>query len=350
MKNTMMKGSLYGLVGGAALILAGCGASSDDGTTLVDKVSIPGTPTAISTSNQNTIVSETADSVDGAMAVGEIPVSAAVEGHNAPAFSIFDFASGRLLDYARQGLGQQQNIPAAISASLPVPCDSGTATMTFNVQNLNVNEPAATVLQPGDSFSANFSNCVDNTSGTTMNGGMSATLVSGTLVNGCGETAQGCGDVTLSMSFNDLQVSEMGVAGLADGGFTMAHDSTTNTNTVSGSDFYIYSSTGQGVHMSNFNIASTLSGNTETTTLSMTLASTRINGSVQIQTTTPLVTANVDTDDRPSSGALEITGASSKLTVTALDTTSVQLDLDESNDGSVDRTVTVTWTTIESMP
>ncbi len=192
-----------------------------------------------------------------------------------------------------------------------------------------------------------FDNCVDNMDGTTSNGSISATMVSGSLTAGCDETAT-CSDFSLAMSFNDLQITEMGETGLIDGGFNLAYASATTTNTMSGNDIYIYSSTGQGAHMSNFNIVSAMSGSTETVTVSSTLASTRMNGSVQVQTTTPFVTANVDTDNYPSSGVMVITGANSTLTVTVLDATRAQLDLDADNNGTVDQTTTVLWTDIDA--
>ncbi len=346
MKSTIMKGALIGLMGGTVLILAGCAAEENTGTTLlIDKVNVPSTPTAISTSNQNTVVAETSDSVDGALTVGgSAPVGASLQDQAASGFSIFDFARGPLLDTVRQGLVQQQNLPAAIAVTQSVACDSGSMSLT-----LNLNNPISTTLQPGDSFSVRFDNCNDSQDGTTSNGSMSATVDSGTLEAGCDATGT-CSDFSLGMNFNDLQITEMGETALIDGGFTLVYASATNTNTISGNDFYMYSSTGQGVHMSNFNIASTLSGSTETTTVTMTLASTRINGSVQIQTTAPLVTTNIDADDYPSSGTLEITGANSKLTVTATSSSSVLLELDEDNDGTLDQSATVNWTVIESAP
>jgi len=340
MKNTLMKGSLFGLIGGMALTLAGCGAGTDDGVTLVDKVSIPGTPAAISASNQNTVVAETSDGVDATVTTGSVsPIGVSLQDQGASRFSLFDFATGRLLEMMQQGLIQQQNLPAAITQSLP--CDSGSMSLT-----INLSDPTGSTLKVGDSFSVSFNNC--SLDGSTTNGSMNARVVLGTLETGCGNTGT-CTDYTLSMSFNDLQIAEMGQTGLIDGGFNLAYVSATNTNTISGDDLYVYSSTGQGVHMSNFNIASSLSGSTETTTVSMTLASTRINGSVQIQTTTPLVTTNVDTDDYPSSGVLRITGANSTLTVTVTSSTSVMLELDADNDGTIDQTEpNILWTDIEA--
>jgi len=340
MKSTYLKVGLLGALGGMALTLAGCGANLDGtGTTsTIEKVAIPSAQTTITDSNQNTVVSETADSVDGTMGAGGLPLSAVVEQPGAAAFSIFDFAGGRALNMASQGIGQQQALPSALV--LTMPCDSGTATMT-----INVSDPSATTLQAGDSFTMSFSSCKDNTDGTTLNGSLTATLDSGTLEQGCGETVQGCGDVTLSMSFNDLQASGMGETVLADGGFTLTRVGAQDT--VSGSDFYLYT-TGRGVHLSNFTITSVKGQSSESVTVSMDLASTRLNGLVTIRTTTALVTVNGD--ERPSSGVLEISGANSRLTVTALDPNSVQLDLDVGADGTIDNSATVTWTDIESTP
>ena len=340
MNNTLMKAPLLGLIGGMTLTLIGCGAVTDDtaDTSSIDKVAVPSTPTAITAANQETVVAETANGVDGATSIGSVPMGASAD-RTAPDFSLFDFASGPLLAGIHQGLAQQQNLPSAIAISQPIPCDSGSMLVNFDVS-----DPTASTLQTGDSFAVTFSNC--SMDGATSNGSMSASVTSGSLVAGC-DASGTCTDFALRMDFNDLQVTEMGETGLIDGGFTLAYDSATITTTIRGDDLYFYASTGQGAHMSNFVIASTLSGNTETTTADMTMASTRIDGSVRIRTTTPLVTTNVETDDYPSSGVLQITGAGSTLTVTALDASSVRLELDADNDGTIDQDVTATWAEIE---
>ncbi len=107
MKNTTVKSTLAGLMGGAVLVMAGCAAEDATSTTvLVDKVNVPSTPTAISASNQNTVVAETADSVDASLTVGTAPLGASLQNQSASGFSLFDFARGSLLDTVGQGLVQ----------------------------------------------------------------------------------------------------------------------------------------------------------------------------------------------------------------------------------------------------
>ena len=49
-------------------------------------------------------------------------------------------------------------------------------------------------------------------------------------------------------------------------------------------------------------------------------------------------------DDNPSAGQLLISDSTSSVLVTVLDNINVQLDVDIDLDGTIDRTIVVTWT------
>ena len=80
-----------------------------------------------------------------------------------------------------------------------------------------------------------------------------------------------------------------------------------------------------------------------TTTLQGRLQSTQAGGFVDVATppAAPLVTYSADA--YPSSGAVQITGRSSALLMTAVSSSQVRLDLDTDNNGSFESTVTVSW-------
>jgi len=87
---------------------------------------------------------------------------------------------------------------------------------------------------------------------------------------------------------------------------------------------------------------STVAGRT-TTTLQGRLQSTQAGGLLDVATppAAPLVTYSADA--YPSSGAVQVTGRSSTLLMTALSVTGVRLDLDADGNGSFESTATVSW-------
>jgi hypothetical protein len=52
-------------------------------------------------------------------------------------------------------------------------------------------------------------------------------------------------------------------------------------------------------------------------------------------------------DDNPSAGQLFISDSSSSVLVTVLDNINVQLEIDIDLDGTIDRTIVVTWTELD---
>ena len=85
-----------------------------------------------------------------------------------------------------------------------------------------------------------------------------------------------------------------------------------------------------------------------TTTLAGTITSTALNGgSLTITTPTPFVRA-YNTETFPHAGVGVATGANGgKVTVTALSSTTVRVDLDSNGDGTPEATVTKPWSTFE---
>ncbi|MFQ5487645.1 MAG: hypothetical protein ACE5ET_04260, partial [Gammaproteobacteria bacterium] len=76
-----------------------------------------------------------------------------------------------------------------------------------------------------------------------------------------------------------------------------------------------------------------------------TVASTALDGSVQFQTLTTF--EGID-PEYPHSGVMRITGArNSSVTLTAIDSTDVQLEVDADGDGVSDQTITTQWAVID---
>ncbi len=99
--------------------------------------------------------------------------------------------------------------------------------------------------------------------------------------------------------------------------------------------------------LSNFAVASTISGSTVTYTLNGT--ATFNNKSASITNLTPIVITNVNTDDHPSSGSYVIDG-NGKAKVTYVDINTVKVEVDANEDGTYEySTGNMTWSQMEAL-
>jgi hypothetical protein len=149
------------------------------------------------------------------------------------------------------------------------------------------------------------------------------------------------------MSFNNLSSTSGGQTNMIHGGFTISTDGTTSS--LSGTSLYFMSG-GESALLTNFNISGTTSGSgTETLRVSLTLASTTINGVINVVTdpTDPLVEDAFE--NHPHAGTLIITSGASTLTMEILGSTQVRLSLDSDGNGiDTGYPVDVNWTDIDA--
>jgi len=296
------------------------------------------TPVAISGANQNAIALSVDEGINGTMSSSDSLVGAVVDGGSSTP-SVFDFASTKLLDYVKQGAAANANLPAGITQSENFPCDSGSITLSATVA-----DPDSGNISAGDSFSMRGNNCVDNFDGTTLNGSISLTIVSG-YIPFDPECFSGCPDFSAAMSFNNFRITEGGFTAAIHGGFTLALSETSGTSSFSGTSLFLIAGA-DAIHLTDFNISSALiSGDTATSSsVNITIASTLIDGSISFETTVDI--EQVIGQDHPYTGTVVVTGAGGEtLTIDYVGQFAVDLTLDTDGAGATppNATVTVLW-------
>jgi hypothetical protein len=343
MKNHLTIASCTALLG-SLLILTGCGGGG--GSDSFTPPNISTIPVSITSSNQNDTVTTSETAITRTIGSPDAAITGVIiEGESSAEFNLSDYSTGQLLEYALQGKASAANLPVGVSFSQTIPCDSGNIRISGSV-----GDPNASQLSAGDSFTLSFNNCTDTDpydgSTTTQIGSISLSIISGNIGVWCGSS---CPDFHVAMEFNNFRATEMGSTATIHGGFNLIQ--TGATNTFSGTSLYLIEAGGSAFHLSNFNITTVTSSSLKTTTVSMTVASTEINGLINVETATGAPLEQYTYNERPHRGTLILTGSNnSVLTVEALDSTSVQLPLDSNRDGLPDEGYpkSATWTEIES--
>lgn len=339
MKSVLVKSTLLGMFA-ATTLLVGCGGGGGGGSFTPPEIS--NTPVTIDSTNQYQVADAADNGVNGAVN-GTPGVLGVVINGGGSTFNAFDFAQSSLQQYAGQVVASGQAIPAGFSADTP--CDTAPDGSTgSNTVSTNVNIETVTVASAGDYLSMSFSNCYDSADGTTTNGSMKFTMVQGGLDLSAFSLI---GLTEISANFNNLRVTEGGETNVVHGGFNISTDGTTES--LTGTSLYVMKVGGEAAHLTDFTITnSTANTLTDTISVSMTIASTDINGVITVATdpSNPLV--QDISEQHPHSGILFITGSTSKLTMTIIDATNVTLELDSNGDDVVDATANVTWTEIDN--
>ena len=337
MNSVMMKAAFFGMLGATAL-LVGCGGGGGGGAgSTFTPPNISNTPVTIDSTNQYDVADAAENGVAGAVDGGGGVLGVVVsDGGNS--FSAFDFAESTLLKYASKAAAASQSSPAGVSVSVTEPCESGSINITANVS-----DPNGTSLTSGDTFSMAFNSCVDT--GSTTSGSMTFSVVSGSLdFNSVSITSP----VEISVTFNNLRTTEMGVTEVIHGDFNMSTDGTTET--LSGDSLYVLETGGEAAHLTSFTITNTTANTTtDTVSVDLTIAGTDINGVIRVQTAAgaPLVQGMFE--QHPSSGTLIVTGASSRLTMVITSSTEVSLYLDTDGDGLDDiGPIPATWDEVDN--
>jgi hypothetical protein len=315
-------------------IVIACGGGGSDSFSPPD---ISNTPVALSESNQNDVIDTSSTSTTLTTGSGSIITGVVIE--SGAGFNPVDFVSGKLLDYVFQGKADASTLPLGVEFNESVNCDSGSMTISGTVS-----DPNADQLSAGDTFTLSFNNCVDG--GTTVTGSVSASVSSGTVVPLCNPF---CDNFQMTINFNNLSVTDSGTTASIHGGFNMTHAD--STDTVSGSSLYLIATGSEAAHLTNFNISTVTSGSLKTSTVSLTVASTQIDGLINIETADGDPLLQYTYESHPHAGTLIITGKdNSSLTIEHLSSASVQVTLDADGDSVTDDgyPVTVTWTEIDS--
>lgn len=341
MNSVMVKAVFLGMLG-ATVFLVGCGGGGGGGSTFTPP-DISSALVTIGAENQEEVANVSGNGVGGSASSGGFASSVGVEVESTGGDSsrgVFDFIRGPLMERL-----QNTNLSGASSATgvtyeFNDACISGgSVSSVAEIANIN-----SFTLIAGDRISFTYNNCSEY--GETINGSMALEITSGNLYIYCVE----CYSWTMEGNFNNFRSTEAGEATETfHGDLIMSHSG--NTDTLSGNSLYLLEAGGDSIHMTNFNISVTTSGDMETITGSLTVASSQLNGTVtiSIDSSNPLV-GYVDAD-YPTSGTMTVTGeGGSTLIIRTISEAEVELFLDANNDGQTDAGYPqiTTWSDIES--
>lgn len=222
-----------------------------------------------------------------------------------------------------------------------VDCDTGEATVTWNDADDNLE------ISTGDTFDILFAMCFISDTETTLDGPMSLTNL---VVTGNPFIQIAPWSLALTFGFDNLMGSDPAGTTSIDGDLDVSLSS--DDNVVVDLSIATASLTASGgvssfsETLSNYSLAETLDLNTLTQVINAggILASTLLEGEVTFETLQDFVVMG---DDNPSAGQLLISDSSSSVLLTVLDNISVQLEIDIDLDGTIDRTIMVTWAELD---
>ena len=210
-------------------------------------------------------------------------------------------------------------------------CDSGTLNVSFN------DADNSATLTTGDSVSMSANNCTF--SGVTMNGSIS---VSNIVVTGDQVTPPY--SLQLSLTTSGFSVSSGGEVAAINGDGTISEstsDGVTFTSSFSGAGIQLTAG-GETLTLTNYQITNIENGANDaySVDISATISISSLGGSVIVTTDVPLSGVFPFEAD---AGHITCTGDNSSVTITVIDSTSVQLEVDSDGDGIMDDTFPETW-------
>jgi hypothetical protein len=211
---------------------------------------------------------------------------------------------------------------------------------------------SSTAVSTGDSVSITANNCVDGT--TKINGGLAIRFNS---IHGT-PSSTAAWDASMTLTYTNLSMTDSGITESVNGDLTLNYNQTadssasfgasgsslsTTTTTARGTSSrtltaYNYSGSVTAAGLYTFHDDFTFAGNLP-----------RLGNNVQYTVKT-LVDFQQQSGNYPSQGKLKITATdNTSLTLTVLNNTTVQIDLDTNGDGVIDNTYTKTWAELEGL-
>ncbi len=213
-----------------------------------------------------------------------------------------------------------------------VPCATGSMTISLNDADNNQE------LSSGDSMTFTANNCSED--GMSMNGSVT---IDNVVVNGTMLSFPY--NMQMRIQANNYTVTQGAETVSLNGDMTLAESSTDGilyTHSITGSSMQVTEG-GERATLSSFNIEASEDNNTLAYTLNLnaTVNSPELGGYVTI------VTGDVFqgfSEDYPSSGQATITGANNgRVTLIALNSLDVRLEIDEDGDGAAETVIDTTW-------
>jgi hypothetical protein len=329
-----------------ALPLAGCNSGGDGSSGTI----APASAVVITKQNSPQVAGAGYQAVSQATSsstTGSSALTGVVRSNDTGGPGLTRFAQQQIAMLASLGYSTGLNSVSAAVISKTVACDTPPAGGTPGTLAISVNDADnSATLTTGDTLSATFSNCYS--SGQTISGAFSLSALT---INGSPGQAATAWNASATFSFKNLKIADASGNYTVNGAFSFSGkttDGVTITVSVNGTSLTVEKASGATLTLSNFKFTST---NDDNTLAYSEYGSGQVNDSAlsgyvnfQIPTTTPFT----GTDGQyPGSGSMIVTGANnSNVKVTAVDSTTVQLQVDTDGDGVVDYTITEPWSSL----
>jgi len=319
----------------ATSILGACGGGgggSDGGTGAGTAAS---SPVTVSAANAEQVASVTLDASTGltgntAGAIGLVP---AAVGH---VQSVKINATETIIELVKKAPdlvpGDSSGVTPAAVQSFAQNCNSGTMSVSFNDADNNQ------TLSTGDTISVTANNC--DFGGTTMNGRLS---ISDVVVSGDEFTPPYSMQFTLQAT--SFSVSSGGETVVLNGSGTISESSNDGINFTSAfsSNGVQVAAGGESLILTNYNIQETENQATGEYSISIngTISSSGLGGSVTV--TTDVALTGVGASDADAGQITCVGEGNTSVTLIAVDSLSVRLEVDENGDGIVDQALSAAW-------
>ena len=316
----------------ATAVLGACGGGGGGGSSAGIT---GGDPVTIAAANAGSVTGATLDATDGLTgntegAVGLFP--AAVGHSRSEQINVIDTILGQIKKAPQLFPAESSRVSPAAVQSLSQNCDTGSISGSFNDNDNDL------TLSTGDSVNITANGCTF--SGVTMNGSMSMNNV---VISG--DELSPPYSMQFTLQATDFSVSVSGETVVMRGGGTIGESSSDGisfTSSFTGNGIEIAAG-GKSLTLTNYNIQETENQATGAYSISInaTITSPSLGGSVTV--TTDAVLTGVGSLD-PDAGQITCVGAgNTSVTLTAVDSINVQLEVDQDGDGNVDQTLTAAW-------
>lgn len=321
----------------STLMLTACGGGGGSASS-----GAPSSPVAISGTNADQVAATGLNNTTGTVALNTFGGSAltGAAGGQPSALKLFTLAKNQIDLAAASSPGSGAGVAAGVAQTVSYNCTGG------GTAQININDADSSgTLSAGDSLSVSYSSCVE--AGQTANGGV--TIVVDTLT---GDPTSQAADWSFGITFtaNSLTVVTNGVTQSVDGGFSASETYTaatgSDTTDLTGNSLTV-SDGNDSASLSNFDISATLAGAADYCYDSnYTVSSAFLGGTITVATQTPFCGT---APGFPGAGVMVITGANkSKVMITALSSTQVEIDVDANGDGVYETKTVKNWTDLIS--
>lgn len=332
-----------GLSAVLAFSLAGCGGGGGGSST-----SSTSSPTSLSITQTNSPQVAGAgynamNGATGASTTGALGLTGVVVSGSGSLPSLASFVQQQVTNI------QSLNASGTVSTSMAGLTGGGTVQCTYSGTMTVTVTGSGTTFGPGDTAAVTFNNCSATSGGYTINGSFQFTVstLSGTLASGSTWSLGG------TFTFTNLSLTTAGATETVNGGFSFSANSASGTtdSTLTGTSLTVQQPSGTSLTLASFSLSASDDTGTGATSFygSGQVTDSALNGYVKfaISSATPFV--EYSGQSYPSSGTMTITGANNtRIVMTVLDSTSVQLQEDTTGNGTYDNTVTEAWTSLGS--